>query len=266
MTAQATEGTVHSADGTSIAFERAGTGPALILVDGALSFLGFGPMGPLAGLLASRFTVFTYDRRGRGESTDIQPYAVEREIEDIEALIDEAGGSAGLYGTSSGAALALKAAARLGDKVTKLALYEPPFALGHQATQDFATYSKQMDTLLAANRRGDAVAFFLADMMPAEELEGMRRSPQWPIMEALAPTLAYDNAVMDDASVTIDASKTVTIPALLLDGSKSPEFMREAVDALANAMPRAERRTLEGQTHVIPPDVLAPILTTFFEP
>jgi pimeloyl-ACP methyl ester carboxylesterase len=265
VTAQATESTVRSADGTSIAFERAGTGPALILVDGALSFRGFGPMEPLAALLVSRFTVFTYDRRGRGKSTDTQPYAVKREIEDIEALIEEAGGSVCLYGVSSGAALALKAAARLRDNVTKLALYEPPFTSGDEAKHDFAKYTEQMDALLAANRRGDAVAFFLADRMPAEELEGMRQTPEWPIMEALAPTLAYDNAVMGDGSPPVDESKTATMPALVLDGSESPEFMHEAADAVARAMPRAQRLTLEGQTHMVSPEVLGPVLTTYFQ-
>ncbi len=258
---------VISKDGTTIAFDRSGTGPAVILVDGALSYRAFGPMGPLAAFLAQHFTVYTYDRRGRGESTDTQPYAVEREIEDIEALIDEAGGPVYLYGVSSGAVLALKAAAKLGTaKVPKLALYEPPFNSDDDtAKQEFAQYTKRMADLLEANQRGDAVAFFMADMVPAEMIEGMRQSPEWPIMEAVAPTLAYDNAVMGDGSPLVDDTKAATMPALILDGSESPAFMHEAAETLAKAMPQAQRNTLEGQTHRIAPEAVVPVLEEFFK-
>jgi pimeloyl-ACP methyl ester carboxylesterase len=257
---------VISKDGTTIAFDRLGEGPVIILIDGALCYRGFGPSGPLAARLARDFTVYTYDRRGRGESSDTLPYAVEREIEDIEALIEEAGDPVYLYGISSGAVLALKAAAKLGTaKVPKLALYQAPLEFGDKAKQDFAQYTKQMDELLGANKRGDAVAFFLADMIPPEIVEGMRHSPEWPLMEALAPTLAYDNAVMGDGALPAEAAKAATMPALVLDGSESPAFFHEAAETLAKAMPHAERKTLEGQTHMVSPEALAPVLEEFFK-
>jgi pimeloyl-ACP methyl ester carboxylesterase len=245
---------VISRDGTRIAFEKAGEGPALILVDGALGYRAHWGQRPLAAALADRFAVYAYDRRGRGESGDTLPYAVEREIEDIEALIAEAGGSAYLYGVSSGAALALKAAAALGAAtVPGLALYEPPYnSDDEESKQEFARYAQQMAELLGANLRGDAVAFFLADMLPAEALEGMRRSPDWPILEAVAPTLAYDNAVMGDGAMPAAAAGAATMPALVLGGSESPDFLREAVEALARAMPRASGR-LSRATHMASP-------------
>jgi len=133
----------------------------VILVDGAMSYRALGPSGPLATLLRTHFTVYTYDRRGRGESGDTQPYAVEREIEDIEALIGEAGGSAFVYGISSGGVLALKAAAKLGGKVKMLALYDPPFTSGAAAQKASAAYTKRLAALLGQNKGGDAVELFL---------------------------------------------------------------------------------------------------------
>ncbi|MBA3825079.1 MAG: alpha/beta fold hydrolase, partial [Ktedonobacterales bacterium] len=184
-------GTVISADGTRIAFDQAGQGAPLILVDGALCHRAGGPMPGLAPLLAQHFTVFTYDRRGRNESGDTVPYAVEREVEDLVALITEAGGSAGVYAISSGAALALEAAAS-GLNITKLALYEPPFNMDPAARPAAVHYSQQLRPLLAEGRRGDAVALFMTRVgMPAEAADGMRQSPMWPALEAVAPTLAY---------------------------------------------------------------------------
>jgi pimeloyl-ACP methyl ester carboxylesterase len=258
--------TVTSKDGTTIAYDQSGAGPAVILVDGALGCRTHWGQGPLAARLADHFTLYTYDRRGRGDSTDTQPYAAEREIEDIEALIEEAGGSAYLYGLSSGAVLALKAAAELGSaKVQKLALYEPPFGSDDDtAKQEFAQYTGQMDELLGAGRRGDAVAFFMADMMPPEMLEEMRQSPDWPILESLAPTLAYDNAIMGDGSLRIDDAKAVTMPTLVLVGSESPAFKHEAADALTTILPHAEQKTLEGEGRTFAPEAPAPALIEFF--
>ncbi|MDD1720710.1 MAG: alpha/beta hydrolase [Euryarchaeota archaeon] len=257
---------VISKDGTRIAFERRGKGTPVILVDGSMSSRAFGPMRPLAAELSKHFTVYAYDRRGRGESTDTHPYAAEREIEDIDALIVEAGGSGYLFGISSGAVLALKAAARLGTaKVLKLAVYEPPFnSDDDKAKEDFARFTRHMAELLKADRRGDAVAFFLSDILPPKGLEEMRRSPEWLIMEELAPTLAYDNAVMGDGSVPAEAAKYATMSTLIIDGSESLAFLREAAGFLAKAMPHAERKTLEGQTHNPSPEVLAPALASFY--
>ncbi len=257
---------VTSKDGTRIACEKMGQGPAVILVDGALAYRQYWGGRPLAAELSRDFTAYTYDRRGRGESTDTQPYAVEREIEDIEALIEDAGGSGYLFGTSSGAVLALKAAARLGSaKAAKLALYEPPFEFGDEAKQNFSKYTKQMAELLTANKRGDALVLFLADVTSPDMLQNLRKSSEWPIMEAVAPTLAYDNAIMGNGSLPAEAAKAATMPALVLDGSESPAFMHEAAEALAKAMPHAKLVTLEGQTHLASPEALAPVLVEFLK-
>src|SRR2546425_38336 len=195
--------TVTSKDGTKIAYDKQGEGPAVILVYGALCYRSFGSLPELVKLLAPHFTVYNYDRRGRGDSGDTRPYAVEREVEDIEALIDEAGGQASLYGHSSGAALALEAALRLGNKAKKLAMYEVPYNDDAGAQRAWKQYIKQLTEALAADRRGDAAALFMEFVgTPADQIEAMRHSPAWPMFEAIAPTLAYDHSAIlgEDAS------------------------------------------------------------------
>jgi pimeloyl-ACP methyl ester carboxylesterase len=267
--------TVTSKDGTTIAFDvaerplhdQARTGPALILVPGAVQYRAFDfGSAQLAALLAEHFTVFHYDRRGRGDSGDTQPFAVEREIEDIEALIDEAGGSAFVYGVSSGAALAMEAAIKLGSKVRKLAMYEAPYNSEETARQAWIDYRKQLKELLVADRRGDAMLLFMMLVgMPAEHVPGMRLHPLWPMFEAVAPTLAYDAAVLgEDASVPSERAASVAVPALVMDGGASYPFMHIASTALANAIPNAQHRTLEGQTHEVAAEVIAPVLEEFF--
>ena len=261
--------TVTSKDGTTIAFDQSGQGLAVILVDGALQYRAFDQgMAQLADLLAQRFTVIHYDRRGRGDSTDVQPYTLEREIEDIEVLIDEAGGSAFLYGISSGAALAMEAAIRLGDKVKKLAMYEAPYNDDETAQQGWKKYTKQLGELLAADRKGDAVGLFMMLVgATAEDVEGIRQSPMWPLWEAVAPTLAYDHiaALGEYASVPTERAASVTVPTLVMDGSESYPFMHVTAKALAKAIPHAQLRTLEGQTHEVSSEGLAPVLVEFFE-
>jgi pimeloyl-ACP methyl ester carboxylesterase len=258
---------VLSSDGTAIVFDRTGDGPPLILVGGALQHRAVDTAtSRLAALLAPRLTVFHYDRRGRGDSGDTAPYAVEREVEDLGALIDEAGGWAFLYGMSSGGALALEAAAR-GLAATKLALYEPPFILdnGRPGTpEDFAT---KLAELTSAGRRGDAVEFFLTEGpgMPAEAIAQMRQTAIWPQFEAVAHTLAYDTTIMaDQKSLLAERVPSVTAPTLLIDGGASPVWSRNAVQTLADKLPHGHRRTLEGQTHVAAPELLAPVLVEFF--
>src|SRR5258708_801228 len=177
---------VQSADGTTIAFDQLGKGPAIILVGGMFEQRAMdSETAQLAALplLTQHFTVFHYDRRGRGESTDTQPYAVEREIEDIEALINEAGGSAFAFGISSGAALALEAAIKLGGKVKKLAMYEAPYNDDDEARHAWKEYTNQLTNLLAANRRGDAVALFMKlTGTPVDQIEGMQHAPIWPVL------------------------------------------------------------------------------------
>jgi pimeloyl-ACP methyl ester carboxylesterase len=255
---------VTSADGTTIAYERTGSGPALVLVDGALCHRAAGPMRPLAALLRDRFTVHTYDRRGRGESSDTMPYAVAREVEDLQALIGEAGGEACVYGISSGAALALAAAAA-DPSITKLALYEPPFMAEAEDGTGTKVYTERLNELLGAGRRGDAVALFMTHVgVPAQAVAGIRAQPGWAALEAIAPTLAYDDQVLGDGSVPRDLAGAITVPALVLAGADSPQSLQRAAKATADALPGAGHRTLEGQTHDVSPDALAPVLAAFF--
>ena len=258
--------TMQSKDGTTIAYEKSGQGPALILVDGALCHRAFGPMRPLSALLASDFTVFIYDRRGRGESGDTQPYAVEREIEDIEALINAAGGSAFIYGVSSGGALAIEAAIRLGDRIRKLALYEAPYNADASTRQEWKAYTRQLNQALAEGCRGDAAALFMQFVgMPGEQLEGMRQAPVWPMFEAVAPTLAYDAAVLGEERVPPTArAARIAVPTLVMNGGAGFPFMRDTAVALADAIPNGHHRVLEGQTHDAAADAVAPVLVEFF--
>ncbi|GCE27646.1 alpha/beta hydrolase [Dictyobacter alpinus] len=259
--------TVISKDGTPIAFDQSGQGPALILVAGALcSRLSWS--GPeLAKLLAPYFTVYNYDRRGRGDSGDIRPYAVMREIEDIEVLIDEAGGSVYLYGHSSGAALALEAAATLGEKVKKLTMYEAPYNDASEAKLAWRAYIQHLTVLLAADRRGDAVALFMELVgTPIDQIEAMRHSPAWPSLEAIAPTLAYDHTAIlgNDGAVPIERAAQVRVPTLVMNGGASYPFMYETAQTLSKTIPHAQLRTLEGQGHGLANDILAPVLRAFF--
>jgi pimeloyl-ACP methyl ester carboxylesterase len=249
---------VNSADGTRIACDQVGAGPALVLVDGALCHRTAGPAGPLAAQLADRFTVHTYDRRGRGESTDTAPHAVAREVEDLRAVIAHAGGRAFVYGISSGAALALAAAA-VDPGITALALYEPPFLPGG------GEYRARLTDLLAAGRTEDALTLFLTTVgLPEPAVAGMRAQPGWAALVAIAPTLAYDAAVLDDGDVPRELAARVRVPALVLSGDASPQDLQGAAKATADALPAGEHRTLPGQTHDVAPDALAPVLAEFF--
>jgi len=248
--------TVASRDGTTIAFDSLGTGPALILVDGATCYRDAGPMRPLAALLADSFTVYVYDRRGRGASTDTLPFAVDREIDDIAALIDVAGGRAALFGMSSGGALAIAAAARLGASVSELSVYEVPVSIDLDPAAK--AYSRDLAEALAAGRRGDAMALFLARVgMPAEQIAGMRRAPMWAGFEAIAPTLAYDDAVLGDGLLPYDRIEAIQAPAVVISGEFAQEFIRESARALATALAHGHHVELPGQSHDVDLAVLA---------
>src|SRR5438552_9980272 len=259
--------TLKSKDGTTIAFDQQGHGPALILVNGAMSTRSDGSKPELARLLAEHFTVYAYDRRGRGDSADTKPYAVNREIEDIDALIDAAGGFAFLYGHSSGGCLALEATVELGDRVKKLAIYEAPYNDDPAAQKAWGEYIKNLTEALAADRRGDAVALFMAYVgMPASQIEGMRHAPFWAGMEAIAPTLAYDHtAIMGkDGSIPRERAARVHVPTPVMSGGSGAPFMKETARTLSQVIPAAKLRTLEGQAHDVQPDALAPVLVEFF--
>jgi pimeloyl-ACP methyl ester carboxylesterase len=256
-----------SSDGTRIAYDRTGVGPALVVVNGALGDRT--ATAALAEALAPKLTVFSYDRRGRGDSGDTQPYAVEREIEDLEAMIATAGGEAFVFGHSSGAALALEAAVR-GLAITKLALYEPPYIVDDSRTPLPDDYIPTLQALVDDGRPGDALEYFwrVALQMPPDVIAQMRGAPWWPGMEALGHTLPYDNLIvdghMDGKPLPDEWANQVTIPTLVIDGGASPDSMRNAVAAVAALLPRAERLTLEGQGHGAPTEVLAPVLEAFF--
>ena len=259
-----TEHKALSRDGTPIAFERLGDGEALILVGGALQ--GRATYHPLAEELSRHLTVVNYDRRGRGDSGETAPYAVEREIEDLRALIAAAGGTASVYGHSSGAGLVLHAAAR-GLPLDKIVLHEPPFGSGSEeerrAEQEEA---EQISALLAQNRRVDAVTLYFASMgLPTEVVQHLAQDPA---MLANAPTIRYDPyEVMSEHSrggmTPAEQASRVTLPALVLAGGASPEWMIDASRQIADALPNGRLRVLEGHDHVVPPDVLAPVLAEF---
>ncbi len=258
--------TVTSKDGTHIIYDKSGQGPAVILVDGALMYRGFHSMDGLAALLSPQFTVYAYDRRGRGESGDTQPFAVQREIEDIEALIDEAGGSAYLYGISSGAALALEATLQLGNKIRKLAIYEAPYNDDATARQNWVNYRQALDEVIAAGQPGEAVILFMKLVgMPDEHVPGVKQDPSWPLLESVGATLPYDAAALgEEAAIPLERAARIGVPTLVMDGSETYPFMRVTAEALAEAIPNAQYRTLEGQTHEVAPEALAPVLAAFF--
>lgn len=254
-----------SRDGTPIGYERTGKGPALILVDGALCSRSFGPMPKLAPLLAKHFTVFLYDRRGRGESGDTPPYSTDREVEDIAALLREAGEPAFLLGLSSGAALAIEAAAS-GLAIRKVAAYEPPY-VDVDGRNGGARHEPELRRLLAEDDRSGAVKYFMRTMvgLPAPMVLLMRLMPWiWRRLEAVAPTLPYDAAVMTDYRVPAPRFASVATPTLVMHGGNTDVRLKQAARAVADAVPGALHRTLEGQTHNVKPAVLAPAVIEFF--
>jgi pimeloyl-ACP methyl ester carboxylesterase len=259
--------TTISKDGTTIAYEKTGKGPGIILVNGALAHRKFHGEKELAAMLSKNYTVIFYDRRGRGDSTDTKPYSVVGEIEDIEALVDEAGGRSFLFGASSGASLALLAAEKLGPgKVMKLSLYEPPYgAYDDNGKQEFAGQKKKINELVEAGKPGDAVTVFMESLgTPSEEMEGIKKSPDWKAMERVGHTLVYDFEVLGDGTVPLDVARSITVPTQVLDGEKSFEFMHATADTLGKNIPIAVRKTLKDQTHEVAPEALAPVLKEFF--
>jgi pimeloyl-ACP methyl ester carboxylesterase len=254
-----------SRDGTEIVYDRQGSGPALVIVNGALTTRH--ASAELVELLAPRLTVLTYDRRGRGDSGDTPPYAVEREIEDVAAVIGEAGGAAALYGHSSGACLALEAALALGPgQVTSLAMYEAPYDDDPSARAAWQTYLRDMQAALDSGRPGDAAALFMAFVgTPAEQIEQMRHAPFWAGIEAVAPSLAYDHTGLMGADRSVPAARAalLSVPALVLNGEKGAPFMARTAATLQQAIPGAELRALAGQDHSPSAQVLAPVLADF---
>jgi pimeloyl-ACP methyl ester carboxylesterase len=261
---------VTSPDGTELACERAGEGPAVVLVGGGA--VDRSENAPLVPLLADRFSVVNYDRRGRGDSGDTAPYAREREIEDLAAVIDAAGGRAHVYGISSGGALALEAAAA-GLAIERVAVYEVPYFVDESAAHGWRDYRRALAEALAEGRRGDAFALFMRIAGATDDMvEGARQSPAWPGCEAIAPTLAYDAACIGDGPPPTERLARVAVPTLVATGGASPDsfvggggsFFDDAADTIAAAVPGAERAIVPGQTHEVDAATLAPVLTRFF--
>jgi pimeloyl-ACP methyl ester carboxylesterase len=264
QTALVTE-TTTSADGTAIAFERVGSGPAVVLVDGALCHRAFGPSRPLAAALADRYTVFAYDRRGRGESGNTLPYSPEREIEDLQAVMDAAGGGLYVYGSSSGAGLALEAVAA-GTPVRALATYEAPYVAARWKDPS-VDHLAHIEALIAADKRGAAVSYFLVSMVgaPAFVPLMMRAMPKvWNQMKAVAPTLPYDLSVMGSFTAPVARFASIAVPTLVMVGGKAAKPMRDAQEAIAAALPGSRFEVLDGQTHQVSEKAIAPQLEAFF--
>ena len=262
MAASSTLDHVTSKDGTRIAYERLGAGPVVILVCGGsvdrMSNAG------LAALLAADFTVINYDRRGRGDSGDTLPYAVDREIEDIEALLEAEGGRAAVYGTSSGAALAFEATRKLQPKITKLVMWEPPYFVDPDARPPLDSV-ETYERLVGEGRRGDAAEYFMTQVvgMPQEFADFAKTQPWWEGQERIAHTLAYDGRIMGDYLVPVDKAKDVTVPAIVIVGGASFGFFGPSAEALAKALPNGGSTVLEGQEHNVAPEAIAPVVTTF---
>ena len=256
---------VISKDGTPIAYEKVGKGPALILVDGALCSRDFGPMRKIAELLSNNFTVYFYDRRGRNQSGDTKPYLAEREVEDIEALVKEANGPVYLAGSSSGAALALKAAAS-GLNVIKLALFEPPYLKGAGGHEPPADAQAQLQKRVDEGNRGAAVKYFMHDMvgLPSIMTAIFPITPVWKRLKAVAHTLPYDAAILGDFSIPLQIAKSIHIPTLVGAGTKSPKPMQDTMKRVVEAIPGSKLYMLKGQTHNASPKSLATMFTEFF--
>ena len=260
-----------SRDGTAIAYDRVGDGPPVILVGGAFSYRGYPKLVELAELLSQRFTVVNYDRRGRGDSGDQLAYSVDREIEDLEALIVASRGPAYVWGMSSGAVLALRAAAA-GAEIRRLALYEPPVILDPNGHVPPADFEERLEELVASGRRGAAVKYFMRKGMgaPAIFVNAMRVLPVWSRLKAVAHTLPYDLAVMGDTVTGKPLApaewRSVKAPTLVMAGEKTFPRARRAAQALADVLPAAEYRSLEGQNYNVSPAALAPALAAFFGP
>lgn len=254
---------VTSQDGTRISYDKKGQGPTLILVLGALNKRGSGKK--LAEQLEYHFTVVSYDRRGRGDSTNTEPYSVEKEVDDIGALIDKLGGSVYLYGRSSGGVLALLAAEKLCIKVIKLAVYEVPCNHYPEAQKVYRAYRKTLRQLLADDKRGDAVALFVKSVgVTDKQIAAIQRLPMWKGLKAMAPTLAYDTIELMERYPNVEIQKIGT-PTLVMYGAASPAFMGDTAQKLSRTMPNAALCPLEKQMHEVKAEVLAPVLAKFFK-
>ena len=257
-----------SADGTEIAYSITGSGPALILVDGAMCHRMFGPSTELASVLDKNFTVYTYDRRGRGETGDgATPWSLQNEINDLEALIEEAGGSAFVFGVSSGAVLGLEAATRL-PSITRLAIYELPMVVDDTYTPRPADIVEQMNDMLARGDRSGMLSKFMKMVgVPGFGLAIMKLTPVWKKLKLVAHTLPWDLRILGDDGrgkpLPADRWK-IKVPTLVMNGGKSPDYLRNTMKNVAEVLGDVEYQELPGQTHMLKSSAAAPVLVEFF--
>jgi pimeloyl-ACP methyl ester carboxylesterase len=257
-----------SNDGTRIVYDVYGDGPVVIIVNGTMGSRGFGP-SPVAQLLASNFTVYDYDRRGRGDSGDNQPYAPQKEIEDLQALIQTAGGSAYVCGLSAGAALAMEAAIELGEgRITKLAMYEAPFTNDPLIKKQWKKYGAALQKCSKAGDKDGAVMLFMELVKASDSaVEGYRKDHDlWEKLKALSPTLLYDYLIIGESREipTAHASR-VSVPTLVVNGSASEPSASTDAEALAAVIPHVTHRILKDQTHDVDPNAIVPVLINFFK-
>lgn len=257
--------TTQSRDGTTIAYDVYGNGPALEYITGASCFRSFMPIVKDAKAFAKEFTVYNYDRRGRGNSGDTLPWTVEREVEDIETMIDAAGGEVYLYGHSSGAVLALEAALRLDGKVRKVVMYDASYTHDETEKAQYALLSRAIHNLLATGKNAAAMRTFLKGIgMPNVFVSLLPLFPGWRTMKALAPTLAYDIALTSDMP-PVERAAAVTVPTLILVGQKSPVRLHDVANQLTQAIPNAQFAELAGQDHMVGAKALLPRLVGFLK-
>ncbi len=257
--------TTRSKDGTTLAYDVYGSGPALIYITGASCFRSFKPVLDDAREFAKEFTVYNYDRRGRGDSGDTPPYAIEREVEDIEAMIDAAGGKAHLYGHSSGAVLALEAALRLGGKINRVVMYDPSYVHDEAEKVTYGQLSQRVQKLLDDGKNKEAMRTFLKGIgMPSFFVWLLPLFPGWKTMAALAPTLAYDIALTRDLP-PVERAARVSVPTQILVGEKSPAGIHDVANRLTQAIPNARFERLAGQDHMVSAKALLPVLSRFLK-
>ena len=253
---------VTSKDGTTIAYESTGSGPSLIFIDPAGGYHGWRPMDGLIPMLSSHFTVTTYDRRGRGHSTEVQPYSVEREIEDLKAVIDATGELAFLFGFSSGAVLSLLAAAR-GLPVRKVVALEPPLERYDEPTPP-SELELEVAALVAKGQRREAHAHFNRALgVPDEILEELSATLDWPQIEALTHTIVYDLTIT--RSLPMPELSSIQTPSLIINSMVTGDFMHNWTKDTADALPNGVHLTLDGEWHSVPPEILAPVMIAFFK-
>lgn len=258
--------TVKSKDGTVLAYNTYGAGPALVCITGAGTFRQFKPVVKEAKTFAKEFTVYSYDRRGRGDSGNTLPYSLDREIEDIEAIIDAAGGEAYIYGHSSGAVLALEAALRIEPKISKAIIHDASYVHDQTEKRSYAVLRSKVQSFIDAGENAGAMRAFLKGIgLPKAFVYLLQFTPDWRMMTKLAPTLEYDMTLTSDIP-PLDRLSAIKVPIQVVYGGKNPVGIEDVAEQLVRTIPNAALIRLDKQTHIVKPNVILPLLTKFFKP